>query len=610
MSVSTEGTVRILLTSDNHLGFLENDPIRGDDSFVSFDECLNLAQDNNCDMCIFGGDLFHEHKPSLKTLTRTMNILRTAVMGPKKPEFVIASDQKKNFASHPVPVANFSDPNYHVKLPIFAIHGNHDDLISGYSPINLLSSSGLLNYFGQVSDLENIELEPILIVKGKTRIALYGIGHIRDERLHRCFTLGKISLKIPVEEPGSNGSKWFRILVLHQNRGVRADIGKAGIYEDMLIGMADLVLWGNEHEQRAFPTEVFAAGSNQAAYDIIQPGSTIMTALHSDEASPKTGCIIEVHQSSYRVQIHTLKSIRAYKSRFIALQQENIVKQKEEVEKFLVAQVEEMARSCESLTKDIPRNILQRNPKLPLPILRVNINYSSVSGPPYPFVHPARFGQFFVGKAANPQTILHEARHTKGSEKGGQNQTYKAQFQEISTKDVKVKIEDLLKITTQNACTLLCEDSLATAVCQYAEKDEKNAIENQIHELIEGCQKSLWREFRPSVGPGKPYVVQHTQFMDKVKLFKESIAEKIPTASKALPRAIKNEDDVYEELLTHEKGESHSAVNVKNSEEDSEHLPSDDLDDFVNLRNTEVAPKAKKSSKSKAVKPKEKRPRA
>lgn len=36
-------------------------------------------------------------------------------------------------------------------------------------------------------NFEKISLSPVLIQKGCTKLALYGLGHIRDERLNRCF---------------------------------------------------------------------------------------------------------------------------------------------------------------------------------------------------------------------------------------------------------------------------------------------------------------------------------------------------------------------------------------------------------------------------------------
>jgi double-strand break repair protein MRE11 len=38
-------TIRILIATDNHLGYLEKDPVRGDDSFAAFEEILKMGRD-------------------------------------------------------------------------------------------------------------------------------------------------------------------------------------------------------------------------------------------------------------------------------------------------------------------------------------------------------------------------------------------------------------------------------------------------------------------------------------------------------------------------------------------------------------------------------------
>lgn len=47
---------------------------------------------------------------------------------------------------------NFENPNLNVGLPLFTIHGNHDDPAGqdNLSAVDLLSSCGLVNYFGKV----------------------------------------------------------------------------------------------------------------------------------------------------------------------------------------------------------------------------------------------------------------------------------------------------------------------------------------------------------------------------------------------------------------------------------------------------------------------------
>ena len=39
-----DDTLRVLLTTDSHLGYLERDPVRGMDSFAAFEESLHLAR--------------------------------------------------------------------------------------------------------------------------------------------------------------------------------------------------------------------------------------------------------------------------------------------------------------------------------------------------------------------------------------------------------------------------------------------------------------------------------------------------------------------------------------------------------------------------------------
>lgn len=47
VSLVPEDTIRILLATDNHIGYLERDPIRGQDSVNTFREILQLAVKND-----------------------------------------------------------------------------------------------------------------------------------------------------------------------------------------------------------------------------------------------------------------------------------------------------------------------------------------------------------------------------------------------------------------------------------------------------------------------------------------------------------------------------------------------------------------------------------
>ena len=70
---------------------------------------------------------------------------------------------------------------------MFSIHGNHDDPsgLGGHSCMDLMHSTGLINYFGRVDNLDEITVSPLLLKKGNTRLAMYGLSSVKDERLHR-----------------------------------------------------------------------------------------------------------------------------------------------------------------------------------------------------------------------------------------------------------------------------------------------------------------------------------------------------------------------------------------------------------------------------------------
>lgn len=64
-----------------------------------------------------------------------------------------------------------------------------------HSPLEMLSATGLINYFGRIENLNEINISPLLLEKGKTKIALYGLSSVKDERLYRLFRENKVSTK-------------------------------------------------------------------------------------------------------------------------------------------------------------------------------------------------------------------------------------------------------------------------------------------------------------------------------------------------------------------------------------------------------------------------------
>ncbi|KAG4074771.1 hypothetical protein HA402_006410 [Bradysia odoriphaga] len=390
-NIQDEDVFKILVATDIHLGVHEKDPMRGNDSFIAFEEILQHAVQNDVDFILLAGDLFHIANPSTNTLQKCMQLLRTYTLGDKQIPFEIKSDQAVNFNSinHSV---NYEDPDMNIKYPVFSIHGNHDDP-SGFgrlSSLDLLATSGLVNYFGKWTDLTQVQIDPILIKKGETQLALYGLSHIHDNRLARLFLDNKVVLEAPDESSG----QWFNLLVLHQNR---ADRGlKNFLPENQLPDFLHLVVWGHEHDCRIFPE----ANGTKGFY-VSQPGSSVATSLSEGEAIDKHVGLLLIHGTQFRMEPIKLKSVRpfVFDSIHLAEVEEELGFNEgntvDKVQDFVAKKVEDMLVVAKSKESDHPNQ-----PKEPL--IRLRVFYSSEDQ----LFNAIRFGQQYNQKVANPLDMI------------------------------------------------------------------------------------------------------------------------------------------------------------------------------------------------------------
>ena len=426
--------LRIMISTDNHLGYLEKDPIRGDDSFRSFEEFLMIAKANKVDFILLGGDLFHENKPSRRTIVRTMSLLRRFCLG-RNPVSVLV---RKGSA------INYMDPFYAVELPVFTIHGNHDDPTGSttstgtdaLSAVDLLSMSNLVTYFGKASHSQRITIPPILLQKGITKLALYGLGNVRDERLYNTWYKEK---KVHWQRPAvkdDDEDPWYNLFVLHQNRAIRGTT--KAISESMLPEWLDLVIWGHEHES--------IRETSDSTPPVMQPGSTVATSLSEGESQKKHCALLEVYRGRGKVRWIPLQTPRMFIFDTISLS--NIQKDQERrglvatgdddeddqgeiiiapddeknVTRYLKRRVEQMitmatarfqsqreswrtgAVKPERGTVYPSKNYYLEalSDRLAKPLIRLRVEYSGGYEP----INAARFGQDFIGKAACPSEIL------------------------------------------------------------------------------------------------------------------------------------------------------------------------------------------------------------
>ncbi|ORD98125.1 MRE11 [Hepatospora eriocheir] len=287
--------MKILITSDNHLGYNETDIIRGDDSFNTFQEILKQANDENVDFILQGGDLFHYNKPSRNTYNKTVNLLTENCLG-ENSLVIFKNTQEPNRSFQTNVFLNKDQQDVNIRMPIISIHGNHDDP-SGHnsvSPLDILNSAKFINYVGKVETSDEIIIKPILIEKSGVKIALYPLGYIKDRRLYRMFTKNKVIFDRP------DSDEYYNILIVHQNRVFR---NEEYLPLEFIPEWFNLAIYGHEHASIKL---------TEKNLDVIQVGSSIRTSLSLDETGAKYSYLLEFIDSEWKITRKELKTVRSF----------------------------------------------------------------------------------------------------------------------------------------------------------------------------------------------------------------------------------------------------------------------------------------------------------
>mmetsp|Transcript_8720 Transcript_8720/g.13022 ORF Transcript_8720/g.13022 Transcript_8720/m.13022 type:complete len:810 (-) Transcript_8720:149-2578(-) len=497
--------IRIVISTDNHLGFMSKDPTRGEDSFAAFEEVLHTAKCRHADFVLLAGDLFHENKPSRKTIHATIDLLRKYCTGDESVYMEVLNDQSEIFKHNRIKKVNYEDPNQAISLPVFAIHGNHDDPSrEGFgvalSALDLLSAANLVNYIGKHDQVDDIEITPVLIKKGQSMVALYALGAVRDERLNRMWTQKKVKFLRPA--PDQQQGKYLNIFVLHQNR----DYGRGRkncIHESMIPEWMDVVIWGNEHE--CIPTLV---ESLVGTFRIYQPGSSVATSLSEGESSrnPKHFGILEVSEVKFRLLPVPYTRIRGFAFEDVCLSSmEGLDPRDPNIEEAMIAvltgRVKGLIRSARELIspeiEDLDNSSFDYQIRDPRKVLvRLRVDYAG-----FPTINPQKFGSRFVGEVANPSEVLIFSRRRKENEKNnvGAGNTLRSEFDaHRGAGDAealsRIRVEDLVceVLGMQNKqLGLLAPDLLSNALEDFVVKKIPTAITDVVEKELLSTQQYL-----------------------------------------------------------------------------------------------------------------------
>ncbi|CAE6450840.1 unnamed protein product [Rhizoctonia solani] len=495
-----EDTIKIMLATDNHIGYNERDPIRGQDSINTFKEILELARKHDVDFILLAGDLFHENRPSRDSLYRTIALLREYTLSDKPVQIELLSNPDEGKADgFSFPAINYEDSNLNVGIPVFSIHGNHDDP-QGAGPdgalcaLDMLSVAGLINYIGK-SDLSasddpnaGIQIKPVLLRKGTTQLALYGVGNVKDQRMHFELRSNRVKMFMPKDK-----DDWFNILLVHQNRVKRGPL--EAVPEGMFDDSINLVVWGHEHDCRIVPEPV--AGKE---YFITQPGSSVATSLADGEAIPKHVALLEIQHNTFQLTPIPLRTVRPFVLDDVNLSdaaetdgiditnQVSVMKFLRERVNALIDQAQEEWHERNEAVGISPAEAGE----MMLPLVRLKVETTGVSV----MSNPVRFSQEFIGRVANPRDVLvfHRAKTmTKGK--------VVADEPELSIDDPSIPVaEKLQKVRVQNLVReylaaqelqLLGELGMSDAIQIFVEKDENRSISEFVSNSLKAYEKKL-----------------------------------------------------------------------------------------------------------------------
>ncbi|CAG8769967.1 3608_t:CDS:10, partial [Dentiscutata erythropus] len=554
--------ISILIATDNHLGYLENDPIRGQDSLNTFREILQIAKQNDVDMVLLGGDLFHENRPSRKVLYETMKILRTYCMGDKQCQLEIINDDTENKDDNFIKV-NFQDPNYKIAMPVFSIHGNHDDPSGdgNLCALDVLAVSGLVNYFGKTNVVENIVVKPILLRKGRTALALYGLGNVRDQRLHRMFTDDAVKIYQP---PTSISNESFNMMVLHQNRVAHSI--KNYIPEHYLPDFMNMIIWGHEHDCKIEPVY-----NEQQNFYISQPGSSIATSLIEGELEPKHVAKLSIIGDQFDLQKIRLRTVRPFVMGELTLKDVQGLDptKTSAVSALLIKKVEELILDAKNQWLEMnDYNDDLEDEMFPLPLIKLKVEYSGG----FTVLNNRQFGQKFVNIVANNHEILHFHRKRVLERKKDSAQSMNLPDEFEMPENLSHNYVTDLVTENMKSLSILPENALNEATTLFVDKDDPHAIEGFYNNTITKTRTKL-RQDKNLICDDKILIEEaHKQ----KNLLSKQYAEMNPEQRQIEMSNNEASADTNQHEGTRARGRGRGKTTVSNKKDDADYIEDDE----------------------------------
>jgi double-strand break repair protein MRE11 len=334
-------------------------------------------------------------------------------------------------------------------------------------------------------------VKPVCLQKGNTKLALYGLSNVRDERLFRTFREGNVKFFRPQLQTGD----WFNLMAVHQNHHAYTETGY--LPESFLPHFMDLVIWGHEHECKIDPVT-----NAETGFKVMQPGSSVATSLVASEAVSKHIAIVSITGTDFEVENIRLKTVRPFVWRDIVLkdfpEMQELAHKNEnrvQVSQFLEGVVHELIDEAKEKWREAQQESAadaDEDEEPPLPLVRLRVEITPPEGGKYEVDNPQRFSSRFVDKVANTTDVVqyHRKRAAVRTIKGKPDMPEPSVLEQITLDSVKVD-KLVREFLTAQSLTILPQNSFSDAVGQFVDKDDRHAVEEFLSYSLEQQVDSL-----------------------------------------------------------------------------------------------------------------------
>lgn len=304
--------------------------------------------------------------------------------------------------------------------------------------MNVLCSAGLLNYIGGGRDAGEVVIDPVILQKNNTKLAIHPLSHIHEAHLERLCRSRLI--KFPALD-----EKAFNLMMLHQKRAERT---RNNYKLDDHLPAVDLIVWGHEQECLIEPQSYQGIKSK-----VSQPGSSVVTSLSKGNATEKHIGILEVCGKNFKLHPVKLKTVRPFVFRsydikdYVDVLKLNEGDAQKKLENFFSLRVNEMIEEARKSVSDHPNQPM-------LPLVHLQMLFPDETH----FINTMRFGRTFFGRIANPDTLLafkkvrrdmqthninDRSAFEQKQQKDGVENVVDRHFNEITNNDEKLQLFDL-----------------------------------------------------------------------------------------------------------------------------------------------------------------------